>query len=449
MHGVDVGDGGGVRSSATQYDDHGWYATTDPAWGDSPYLRVGKDALSAIEEIINAEAPFTVLELAGLNVSLCAALTVEELATAQAPAYFVPITMTMIGVECDLTLSVDPSVTPDQRLVDSKMAGFEVDDWVSVDGAPVAVTGLVLRVGVQTGVGTPPVPLETFPEPRNVDVEAYTRFLPIDAYLTPFIDEWAPYSKFLPEVPFAGYTVTELAALGTVSDVAAYSVEDLIPGGRLVVNPTTRERVLSSPGVSPRLLTKYSYYRNGGYVRNDALELARGAHMWTDTINWNVDELTIVMVAVLHEPDGEWYSILETESPASDTNVQGVDHFFGLRYHRSGVAALWADSVLASVEIDVGVTRPAQPVVLGVNIDMVENTISMLAVDRTIKKITSTLPQRYDNRSRLWLGRSPHGPNSTANMELLEFAVFDKAMTNGEVYRMLAQYDRIYGVTTS
>ena len=445
MHGVDVGDGGGVRSSATQYDDNGWYATTDPAWGDSPYLSVGLDALSAIEAITNASAPFTVAELAELNVSLAAALTVDDLITARPPATFVPVDMTMISVECDLTLSVDPAVVPDDRLVDSKMAGFGVDDWVAVDGAPVSVTGLVLTVGVQTGVGTLPVPLETFPEPRNVDVEAYTRFLPLDAYLTPFNDEWVPYSKYLPEVPFEGYTVTTLAALGTVADVMAYTVEDLIPGGRLVVNPTARERILSSPGVAPRLLPKYAYYRKGGYVRNDALQLSRGAHMWTDTINWNVDELTIIVVAVLHEPDSDWYSIMETEGP----NVGGLDPFFGLRYHRSGVAALWADSMLASVEIDVGVTRPAQPVVLGVNIDMVENTISMLAVDRAIKRITNTLPQRYDNRSRLWVGRSPHGANATANMELLELAVFDRTMSNGEVYQTLAKYDRIYGVTTS
>jgi hypothetical protein len=167
--------------------------------------------------------------------------------------------------------------------------------------------------------------------------------------------------------------------------------------------------------------------------------------MWCDQINWNAEEVTVIIAAVLHEPQNEWSGILEVES----SNEEQLEPFFGIRYHRSGVLGLWADSLLASVPIEAGIPRPAQPIIVGLNIDMKDNTVSMLSVDRDVKVQTTSLPHRYDNRSRLWLGRSPFGDDATASMEILEVSYWTQRFGPGDLVSLLGQYDRMYGVTTS
>lgn len=110
---------------------------------------------------------------------------------------------------------------------------------------------------------------------------------------------------------------------------------------------------------------------------------------------------------------------------------------------------LWADSLLATSPIDAGINRPAQPIVVGLNIDMTNNTMSMLSVDSNISIQTTALPHRYDNRSRLWLGRSPFGSQATSNMEILEVSYWDRRLGPGDLTDILGEYDRMYGVSSS
>jgi hypothetical protein len=152
-----------------------------------------------------------------------------------------------------------------------------------------------------------------------------------------------------------------------------------------------------------------------------------------------------VVVAVLREPSEQWYAVLETASADEGVNPQT----FGLRYTREGTLALWSDSVLASVDLVTGMSRPAQPVVVGINLDMVTNMATLLSVDTEIQTSAVTLPQRIDPTSRLMLGRSPLGQMASANMDILEVAYFDRAFSAAGVHKLLAAYDRMYGVTTS
>lgn len=446
MYGVDVWDGSGVRPSAANYDDNGWYTITDTAGGHSPQLPVAR--VEAFEQILSASLPFTVGELAGeststdITMGLLRMLTVGELVDKWAVDLdFVIPEAIGTSSSVDISIEVIPSVIPDERLVPKPVVAYDLPSWMAVLGQPQAVNGLVIEANITPGVTTGLRELETYPDPRDVFIPSSLRWIPSAGTMTPLATQWAPYTKTV--VGDDATSVWELAGKSLPS-VAEYTVGDLATS-KLIVLPNTRDFMYSTPGVNPTFLPTYRYWRGGGYVRHDALAFRDGSHMWNDTMNWNAEEITIIAVVVLHRPSIGWYGVMETSGP--NTNV--LDPFFGIRYDSSGTLVLWADSVIASLPVETGETRPAQPVVVGMNIDMVENTCSLLTVDRTVKIQTSALPHRYDNRSRMWIGRSPHGDQASANMELLELGVFDYKMNEGELSYMLGLYDRMYGVSTS
>jgi hypothetical protein len=222
-------------------------------------------------------------------------------------------------------------------------------------------------------------------------------------------------------------------------------VRDFLQGGRYRIRPDDVRYLRSQPGTNPQYRPRYTNYRDGAFVRNASVSMSGGRHMWCDDINWNAQEVTVFVVATLHEPAGEWFGVLETEAP----NLQGLDPFFGIRYHKSGMLALWADSMLLSTPLSSGMARPAQPVIIGLNIDMANNTVTMLSADSGVKALTTSLPRRYDNRSRLWLGRSPQGQNATASMDILEVSYWERRFGPGDLAAVMGEYDRMYGVTTS
>jgi hypothetical protein len=462
MYGVDVGDGAGVRSTATSYDDNAWYEVANTTWGDAPQPSL--ERLDAFAEIVNAQAPFDVGELCGkpsealsvgdhyghaADVFDVSMLTVAELIGewGSEPIKFVLQDPMLTTASWDLALVAEPSITRDDKITSpAHHAGFEIDEYFIVSGQPRRIDGLVVNVDAKTGIGNRIRQIETFPEPRNVNLAADARWLPLRWTLDPFMTYWAPYSGFDPG-PCKGLTVQELKddLVGGCRDSVQYLVQDFLTGGDFYIKPTARQYFTSVPGTNPKLLPRYDYYRAGGFVRSGAVGMRQGRHMWCDQINWNAEEVTVIIAAVLHEPQNEWSGILEVES----SNEEQLEPFFGIRYHRSGVLGLWADSLLASVPIEAGIPRPAQPIIVGLNIDMKDNTVSMLSVDRDVKVQTTSLPHRYDNRSRLWLGRSPFGDDATASMEILEVSYWTQRFGLGDLVSLLGQYDRMYGVTTS
>jgi len=445
VYGVDVRDGGGVRPSSANYDGNGGYALADATGVYSPQLPVTRT--EAFEGIVNTQLPLLVGDSAGqlppstqVPVVTLTLLTVEELINNLTIdlAFLAPDGVDAI-VSMDAALTVEPSVTPDERVIPLETLGFTIPDWYAVSGMPRAVSGLVVRSEATATVDALR-PLETYPDPKDVLIPASLRWIPTDPTLNPLNTEWVPYSKVTPEY---GLTVWQLSEK-TVTQAQQYTVDELA-FGEFIVLPNTRNYVYSEPGVNPSFLGEYTYWRGGDYVRSPALAFRRGDHMWCDAINWNAEQLTVIAVAVLHRPSTGWYGVLETQG----TDATGLDPFFGLRYEAGGSLVLWADSALLRIPLDTGESRPSQPVVIGFSIDMAANTCSLLSVDQVVKVQTTALPHRYDNRSRLWLGRSPKGEKATANLDLLEFGVFDYKMVTGELQYMLGLYDRMYGVSSS
>jgi len=462
LYGIDVGNGAGVRGTATNYDANSWDAPQNPTGGNTPQPTL--DRLDAFASIVNAYAPFNVKELCDKQqVVLVAAdpdpygqhfadvfdvgmLTVAELCGdwGSHPLSFTATDVVMVASDFEVSLSVDPPVVREDRLSPAHYAGFEVDDYIAISGKAIKVHDLIVDVKVTTGVGNVKE-IQTFPLPQDVNLLAKARWLPVDWSIDPWVTYWVPYSGFDPG-PRQALSVQEFKdEVSECRNAIQYEVKDFLQNGNFHIRPVTDISFDSSPGVNPTFLPKYTYYRDGGYVRNASISMRKGRHMWSDEINWNAQEVTLVMVCVLHEPTKDWFGVMETEAP----NTQGLDPFFGIRYHRQGVLNLWADSVLASAPINTGMGRPAQPIVVGMNIDMVNNTCSLLSVDQNVKVQTTSLPQRYDNRSRLWLGRSPFGADATSAIDILEVGYWEQPFGPGDLYSLLSEYDRIYGVTSS
>lgn len=461
VYGIDVGDGAGVRSTSTSYDDNSWYAAADTTGSNAPQPSL--DRLDAFAQIVNAQAPFDVAELCGLpdapmmlrdheghaaDVFDVSMLTVAELIGdwGSTPIKFIVQDPLIVQGVWEVALTAEPSIKRDDKINSpARHAGFEVDAYFAVSGQPRKIDGFVVNVDAKTGIGNRITEIETYPEPRNVNLLADARWLPLQWTLDPFMTYWAPFSGGDPG-PCQGLTVRQLADdLGQCRTGVQYVVKDFLPGGTFHIRPQARQYFTSVPGTNPALLPNYDYYRAGGYVRSGAVGMRKGRHMWCDQINWNAKEVTIIVAAVLHEPQNEWTGILEVES----SNEEQLEPFFGIRYHRSGVLGLWADSLLLSVPVQAGIARPAQPIIMGLNIDMVNNTVSMLSVDQDVKVQTTSLPHRYDNRSRLWLGRSPFGDDATASMEILEVSYWTRQLGPGDLVGLLGEYDRMYGVSTS
>lgn len=374
---------------------------------------------------------------------MVALVTVADLLTgASAQVTHVLLDDVQAVTSADFAVVADPPLTRSKKTVPARWATYDVPEYVVLDGKPMPVTDQVIVVQVTCGVGNP-TELVTFPVPADTPVDATSRWLPEEASFNTPHTVWYAYSEYQTGSS-DGYLVQDLAAY-SVDDVARLRVADLMVDGNVVITARSTFTWQTTTGATPLLRPSYSYYRAGGRVRSGAVVMDKGHYYWTDDVNWSSPELTVIMVAVLREPENEWYGVLETASPDLDVNPDT----FGLRYTRQGTLALWSDQVLASVDLVTGMTRPAQPVVVGFNIDMVTNVATLLSVDSEIQTAAVTLPQRIDPTSRLMMGRSPLGELANANMDVLEVAYFETAMSAGGLHRLLASYDRLYGVTTS
>lgn len=372
-----------------------------------------------------------------------ALVSVEDLLTAtSADVTYVLLDDVQAVTESDFSVLADPPLTRSNRTVPANWASFEVPAYIVLDGKPMPVTDQVIVVQADVGIGIP-TEMTPYPLPADTAVEATSRWLPDDASFNPLHTTWFAYSEYLTGAS-DGFLVDELTPY-SVDDIALLRVDDLLADGDVVISARSAFTWQTTIGAVPLLRPSYSYYRSRGRVRSGAVTMSRGQYYWTDDINWSSPELTVLVVAVLREPDNEWYGVLETAS----TNPEENPDIFGLRYTRQGTLALWSDQVLASVDLVTGMTRPAQPVVVGFNIDQVTNMVTLMSVDAEIQTAAVTLPQRIDPTSRLMLGRSPLGELANANMDVLEVAYFDKAFSSGGLHRLLASYDRMYGVTTT
>jgi hypothetical protein len=399
LYGVDVGDDLGVRTTATSYDDYS---------GDPP------EGVPGIAEVVAPVGDFLDL-IPDVGLALTAG---------------------------DGALLVDPSITRDNRTVDARYAEFDVDEFIAIEGKPRAVTDLVNVIAPQmlvTGLGE----LETYPEPEATVVDSQARWLP-QTPRYPANLQWFPFSVNGAEdrLVNGGKDFAQLKAL-TWTEVALQPWLTFSGLSTVVTGAQGDLTWYSSSGATPTIASGYTYVRGGGFVSQPAMVMRGGQYLFSDTLAWESDQVTIAMVVVIRTPRGEWCPVVESV-PTLDATQAPIS----LRYHRSGVLALWSGSVLGEIQLQAGITRPNQPVIVALNINFAETTATVACVDTATHVISSTLPSRPTLRPRLVMGYSRLG-GAPASMEVLEVDYWTTNFTQADLLERLAQLDRIYGVSSS
>lgn len=373
-------------------------------------------------------------------------LSVDELITPQARlTYLVPDTIVAVS-DLQATIALTPVLTRDPRTVLERSAGFDIPAWVAVDGKPRAVTGLIVLAAPVASVGTVSQ-LESHPAPLDVDVRATARWLPEASTFPAPGTSWYPYSETSTSTS-TGYTVDDLVLM-SVDDVGLLAVDDLI-AGVVVVNPVTTMAMHSTTGSVPTRRLKYAYRKGDALVRTPSMAFEHGAYVWCDDIAWSSTDLTMVMVAALDTPRDSWFSVVE----AGYADPAALADSLAIRFTSQGDVVLWHGQPLVSTGLSslyrsagAGDPRASRPVVIGMNLDVVTNTATLMVLAEHLTVQSVTLPQRVDPTTRVWLGRSPVGSQAMAGMNVLEFAYWSQSFADGDLEFLMNQYDRLYGVS--
>jgi hypothetical protein len=399
MYGVDVGDDLGIRSTAQEFDGY----SGDEAAG-----------VAGIAEVIAPVGDFESL---------------------------VPLTSATLS-SADASLSVDPALVRDPRTVPARFASMAADEFIPVAGKPRAVTDLTCLIRPTATVGGIGA-LETYPEPEVSVTDAQARWLPQIARY-PASLQWFPFSVNGSEDRLVEGGTSYAQLTGTTWDDVATQPWLTYSGLASVVTGAQGDLSwYSSAGATPTISPSYSYVRGGGFVTGPAMTLRRGQYLFSDTLTWETDQFTVLAVAVLRPPAGEWFSVIDS-TPTLDLFEDPVS----LRFHRSGVLALWCGGPLGEIQLQAGITRPNQPVIVGFTLNFDDLSASLVAVDTATHVVSTRLVNRPSLRPRLYMGYSRMG-GGPVSMDVLEVNYWTAQLSVDQVVARAAQLDRMYGVSSS
>ena len=204
---------------------------------------------------------------------------------------------------------------------------------------------------------------------------------------------------------------------------------------------TERVRLVSEAG-SPVMDETYSYERGRAVVPGRAMLLRDGAHFWTDDARWVSNDVTVLMVAVLHRPDMDWYGLLETSSSTSDATDPG---YVGMRYRADGQVEVFVGDAISGRPVPCGSVRLGQPVIVGFSLSVAERTLRTVVVDSEAHWESHALTATHPYDARLYVGRSPAAELASANMDVLEVDYWAGPVAN--VREKVALLNSIYGVS--
>lgn len=298
-------------------------------------------------------------------------------------------------VSADLRL--DNRIGPPDDVVsvslDTQLAGFEMEDYMIVEGEPCGLPNCMVRMNVACNVGAP-IATDVPPAPADVATGATLRWLPTDGTFSPDGTFWEP---------------TFGSGLNLLS-------------------------------ISPPFLDDlYSYQVRGGFeVEMPAVIFAGDSFMELSSAGWAAPAFTFILVAVMHaNPEGPRYGIFE--SSTTDPDITLVD--WGLRYNQ-GNLELFAGSQLVAAQLN---TTPGRPTFFAVSVDAA--TGRLLVADTTkISKDFSTAGFSLFDFDMLLGATSAGAANETAYMDVLDFSYFDRALGFDELADQLHFMDSIYGI---
>ena len=330
----------------------------------------------------------------------------------------------------------------DPRTVPARFAEMSADAFIPLQGKPRAVTDLTCLIRPTAVVGGISA-LETYPEPESSMVDAQARWLPQTARY-PANLQWFPFSVNGSEdrLVEGGTSYAELSE-STWADVAVQPWLTFSGLSSVVTGAQGDLSWYSSAGATPTIAPAYSYVRGGGFVTGPAMTLRRGQYLFSDTLTWETNQFTVLAVVILRPPQGEWFSVVDS-TPTLDLFEDPVS----LRFHRSGVLALWSGGPLGEIQLQAGITRPNQPVIVGFTLNFDDLETSIVAVDTATHVVSTRLMNRPSLRPRLYMGYSRMG-GGPVSMDVLEVNYWTANLAVDEVVARAAQLDRIYGVSSS
>lgn len=312
----------------------------------------------------------------------------------------------------DLQVRVTPRVDWPQEIVPARTVTYSVEPYYVVDGQAVADSELATLVDVVIGLGDL-ADVVGFPLPDDVETGADARWVATDA---------------------------------SYADDGTWTTSGGTEGLSWV-----------APNEVPAFLPSAQYWRGDTYIDTTAVSLDAGEHLRLDAPGWGAARVTMLVVAILRAPLGTWYSVLEANDlPPADDGADGGDSttldffdpsYLSVRYAGNGELSLVSSATLARTQIEAGLTRPLQPVIVGFSANMLTGSAALLATDSRPHIVPVTLPVQQPLTASLYLGKAASVFGGRAAMEVFEIDLWEGEADTPTLLERMAVLDRAYGVS--
>jgi len=158
--------------------------------------------------------------------------------------------------------------------------------------------------------------------------------------------------------------------------------------------------------------------------------------------------ITVALVAVVDVPNAPYATLVSTA--ASDGWSHPETPYLDLRYQQDGKVVLESLARLSAFQSTTGTARPGQPVIVLLSLDATDGWVISALCDRNAMVRFDRLGGTdHPTAGDLWIGYNPAEPDSQADMQILDLAVWNRALAYDEVAGVLHTLDGIYGVTVS
>jgi hypothetical protein len=276
---------------------------------------------------------------------------------------------------------------------------FETEDYLVIDGVPTGGAPLQCRMRTVTGIGAytySDVP----PAPADINLQSDARFLPTSGTFTEGVG-WAPMVG------------------------SAFSLT-------------------CDPVYTPYLDDFYSFeVRGGDEVQLPAVVFSGDAWMMANDLGWTASAFTVALVAVLHpNPEAPSYGIIESSHESDPDDEEDTATDWGLRYNK-GKITLWAGSQVVSHTVHQPLARP---VIIMASIDATTGRFLVVDRNKSTRSFDTSGMKTYD--VQLFLGRTGGDLSlvNTAEMDVLEFDFWARALDFDEMAHVVHELDSVYGV---
>ena len=327
---------------------------------------------------------------------------VQQLTPAVVPNFATTLT------DAELNLSVEIPLIFQQNLVMAKSAKFDTEDYVIVEGYPVAIDGNGAYVQVSATVSNTPVVVNDFsPKYYEVDLGSDSR--------------WVADAEFYPDgIAWSAFEGTYKQTL-----------------------------VAGSAGDAPVVLDDYTTLRSDYTFESTVMSVSDGQYLYNPGNPMANLYYGILLVVTLNSPDNDsgWYGIVSTGNYLGSNTDEDAN--LSLRYYDNGTVEFHYKDTQSTIALKHGMSNPYRPIVVGFDVDLTTNVARFITFDgkgACINKIN--IDSDLAASSDIFVGASPsRNETGFADMAIYEVNQYITKRTEDEILDQLEKLDSIYGVT--